>query len=564
MRGYTPSQRQSVHVDLSSMSKSAIRKMTPEQFQETASQILSLMQVDRKENQILYYQPASPRAEKVHFSRARTTGIFGGNGSSKSETAIVEMCVHATGVIPYSLRDIGIDWTKKLRGPVQCRVQLESFSTTFAQAILPKFKWFHWTGIDAPGGDRGHWGWIPRSCLIDGDWDKSWSEKYRTLRVLYKDPNNLDRVLGESTIQFCSHDQEPQKMASGDIHFYLMDEPPPHPHWTEAQVRTARVSGRILLAMTWPDDPSINVDWIFDEVWEPGQEGPNKSPNIELYQLISTENRTIDQAGLMETYRDWSDQKIAVRVQGQPIRFSNRIHPLFAESEQYYCWQCGDQRLRADDGKCSKCGTGRGTEYCHVREFEHNPGWPVVWVVDPHPRKPHMSIYVAVDPQDRLWQIADLECNGDPTDLRIACEELESTFRMQVVQRLIDPKMAGNPSGVVRERIWLDEFHDAGLYVDPADSADVGRERFNTLLTPDEDLGFSPVTIHPRCSNTILQLKRFMWDDWRESMDKSQKQRPKDKYDDYPACWRYLCNADPRFQFLTRGARVVRPRRGRR
>jgi hypothetical protein len=35
-----------------------------------------------------------------------------------------------------------------------------------------------------------------------------------------------------------------------------------------------RVDGRLmLLAMTWPDDPSIAVDWLYDEVYEPGKSG---------------------------------------------------------------------------------------------------------------------------------------------------------------------------------------------------------------------------------------------------------------------------------------------------
>lgn len=480
------------------------------------------------------------------------------SNSSKTETALVEMVVHATGVIPYSLRDIGIDWSKKLRGPIQCRIGLESITTTMHNVMLPKLQWFHWTGIDEPGGDRGHWGWIPRSCLIDGEWEKSWSEKYRTLRLLYKDPNHFDRVLGESSIQFTSHDQAPEKMASGDLHFILLDEPPPLAIWRESQVRTARVSGRVLLAMTWPDDPSINVDWIFDEIWEPGQVGPNRNPNIDLYRLISTENKTIDQTGLLETYRDWDDRTLSVRVQGMPIRFSNRIHPLFTDTDQYFCFQCGEARMQAASGACSKCSSTRGVVFNHVQEFIHDPNWPVIWVVDPHPRKPHMSAYIAVSPQDEFYQIAELECSGSPFDLRKECDEVQEMLGLSVRMRLIDPKMAQNPSGAVRERTWLDEFDEAGLYCDPADNSDVGRERFNDLLKPDELLGRSVIHVHPRCVNTITQMKRFMWDDWRNSSDKAQKQKAKEKYDDYPAIWRYFCNADPKHSFLARGAKVVR------
>ena len=39
--------------------------------------------------------------------------------------------------------------------------------------------------------------------------------------------------------------------------------------WRENEARVMRVDGRMMLAMTWPDDPSINVDWLYNEVYEP-------------------------------------------------------------------------------------------------------------------------------------------------------------------------------------------------------------------------------------------------------------------------------------------------------
>lgn len=537
-----------------------VMQMTSAELLEVASQWHRTHERHRKENALLYYQPASPDCLRVHFSRARTTFVGGGNGSAKTETCLVEMLIHMTGIVPLSLRDIGIEWDQKLRGPIQCRIGLESITTTMHNVVLPKLRWYHWTGIDEPGGPRGHWGWIPKSCLIDGDWEKSWSEKYRTLRVLYRDPGNPDVVVGESSLQITSHDQSPEKMASGDLHFYHLDEPPPYGVWTEAQVRTARVNGRVMLSMTWPDDPAINVDWIFDEIYEPGQPGPNRDPNIELFRLRSTENAMIDQQALMDAYHAWDDQKLAVRVEGQPIRFSNRVHPLFADTPDHFCFQCGVQRMVMEDGRCAKCSSRRVLEYSHVSEFEFQRGWPVVWVLDPHPRKPHMSIYVAMDPSDHCWQVAELECQGGPGDLKRDTEDLERELGLSVRLRLIDPRMAASPSGAVRGRTWLDEFAEVGLVCDPADPADVGRERFNELLRPHEDYGRPGVTIHPRCPNTILQLKRFMWSDWKIGQDKDQRQKVKERYDDYPACWRYFCNSAPRYEFLCRGGRVIRNR----
>lgn len=542
-----------------------VRKMSEAEVIAHSVRYFQTMEQHRQENALLYYKPASPGALKVHYSRSRTTFVGGGNGSSKTETCLVEMLIHATGVVPFALRDIGIDWSSKLRGPIQCRIGLESLVMTMHRVMLPKMRWRHWTGMDEPGGERGHWGWVPKSCLIDGDWDKSWSEKTRTLRVLYRDPNQFERVLGESTIQIASHDQSPEDMASGDLHMILLDEPPPYPIWTESQVRTARVNGRILLAMTWPDDPSINVDWIFDEIYEPGQPGPNKDPNIELHRLVATDNRTIDTTALLETYRGFDDRKMAVRVEGKPIRFSNRVHELFTDSTEYFCFSCGCPRMVQEDGRrCSKCGGTRTVGYCHVAPFEHDPQWPVVSVMDPHPRKDHMGIYVAVDPMDHYWQVAEFSVPGGPMEVREACDQLERSHRLRVVARLIDPKMAANPSGAQRGRTWWDEFADVDLICDPADASDTGRQRVDDWLRPDQDELRPRMTIHPRCPGTIHQMKRFMWDDWKIAHDRAQKQKTKEKYDDFPDCWRYFGNFAPRWQMLTRGGRVIRALGGRR
>jgi hypothetical protein len=83
------------------------------------------------------------------------------------------------------------------------------------------------------------------------------------------------------------------------------------------------------------------------------------------------------------------------------------------------------------------------------------------------------------------------------------------------------------------------------------------------MLAPDGDTLEPRVYIHPRCENTIQQLKRFSWDDHKRGLDKDQKQQTKKKFDDYPALYRYLCNADPSFRRLKDGWPVIHGRRRR-
>jgi hypothetical protein len=55
---------------------------------------------------------------------------------------------------------------------------------------------------------------------------------------------------------------------------------------------------------------------------------------------------------------------------------------------------------------------------------------------------------------------------------------------------------------------------------------------------------------------TIYQLKRYCWDDFKRTMDKGQKQRAKQKHDDYPTMLKYAINSNPSFRGLShQGAR---------
>jgi len=541
-------------VDLSRLSGRDLLKLPNSTFRFVAEEALKLAEQDRRENNLLYYRPAHEACWGVHESTARVIGVGGGNGSSKSETVLAHIIMLATGVIPQEER-IRAAMMPKFRGQVNCRVIVESLTTTLHNVILPKLQWWKWTGASEPGGDKGHWGWVPKTSLKGGSWEKSWSEKLRTLTVLCRDPENPDRVIGESTIQFMSHDQDPSDFASGDFHHVMLDEPSSHAIWTENQARTMRVAGCLYLAMTWPDDPSIPVDWIFDEVYEKGREGPNKSENVDWFELDTTQNPHLNQDAVAAQMREWSEETRMIRIKGQPIRFSNRIHPMFTDIAMVWCFNCGRNILPAG-GKCD-CGSSDIVEYNHVRDFDHARNWPCVFLLDPHPRKPHMFLWAVIDPADDVWVVKDGKLDDDPAELRKYIENIEESLGLNVQMRLIDPNMGRSPASARRDITWQDEFDAAGLICDLAEDSDVGRGRVNEYLKPDIHTLRPRLTVHRRCQDTIYQIKRYTWDEHRRRAEKDLKQKPREKYDDYPTLLKYLLNADPRFDFLHRGPPVL-------
>lgn len=542
-------------LDISSIDKGELNSLSNDQFRQTLERLLRLDAKDRQEIQLLRYEPPNERTRRIFKSRARLIGIGGGNGSGKTTTAMIKAMAMATGVLPASVRD---DLRPQFRGPVNVRIIVQSLTTVLEQVILPKLQWWKWTGVDLPGGEKGHWGWIPKMCLVDASWDRSWSKKNLVLTVLCRNPDNMDEVLGTSMIHFMSHEQAAADAASGDFHFIVMDEPPKLAMFRESQARTMRVNGQIILAMTWPDDPTIPVDWIFDEIYEPGQQGPGKNPDIDWFELWTEENTTLNQSSVAEQAKKWSEDTKNVRLYGRPIRFSNRVHPLFTDVPMTWSVSA-NQNVFPIDGLCPITGSSDLVEYCHVEEFDINERYPTIFVMDPHPRKPHMFLWAQIDPKDDIFVCAEGALDADPVVLREHVQDQERFFGFKnICQRLIDPNMGNSPSSSDRQKTWQSEMEAAGLRCDLADDTDVGRKLINEYLKVDSRTRRPRLIVHPRCHTTVYQIKRYVWDNYRRQEERDLKQIPRDKYDDYPTMLKYLLNSGPSFRLLNGTGDITR------
>ena len=520
-----------------------------------ANEMLAVQSFDRQVNQLRYYTPVSPTAIKVHTCTGKVIGVGGGNGASKTDTALVELAIRATGQIPLSLRDVYP--REKLRGPINCRVVVESITNTLETIILPKLQWEKWQGVDAPGGNRGHYGWIPKHCLKKGEWSESWTARTRCLEVLYHDPDTGE-YRGISRIQFMSYDQDSKDFASGDFHFVLHDEPPKESIWIENLVRAKRVDGTMMMSMTWPDDPTTPVDWIIDRVWEKCQPGKDKDPNYFWFDMFATDNMNLNQTALAELAKDLSAEEKARRIYGQHLRLSNRVHPNFTDTDKIWCFHCHDLTILDDGGACGKC---HGTDTCkfnHVDTVKCDPSYPVVCLLDPHPRKPHMLLFVQIDPNDDWGVIHELEVLGSPADVKQRVQDIESDYGWSSITRIMDPNMGRSPSGTDREVTWQDAFEREGLTFDLANDGAAGRQIINDLLKPDPFTHRPRITVDLRCMKTVYQLKRYAWSDHKLSSDKDQKQITKAKHDDFPTLMKYLANAQPSFRALKSVGQVWR------
>lgn len=514
-----------------------------------ADQLLNLQETDRKDFSLFYYEPTNAEVAKLHTMTCGTIGIFGGNGSGKTEHALVEGIIRCTGIIPESLK--ATYPRQKIRGPIHMRVVCESLTTVLEPIILPKLQHWAWSGDPQnPGGPRGHWGWVPKHCLIQGDWKKSYNTRLRMLSVLYRNPET-GAVEGVSKIQFMSYDQDSSDFASGDVHYCLHDEPPKHAIWKENRARCMRggKGSTMVLSMTWPDNPALPVDWIFDEVYDKGMPGKLKDPDIEVINIYSTMNKHLDQEEIAKRSLQMSKTERNSRIFGMPSRFSNRIHPDFTDQGKNWCFECGKMVLLNNDGTCIECNSFEVCEYNNVEPCTPNPFWPCVCLLDPHPRKPHMLTWIQTTPNEDYEVLRCLLVEGGAEAVRDEVKAIEDEFQFRHITRLMDPNMGASPSGAERDITWQDEFDKVGLRFDLADDSGVGRARMNDFIKPDRHFKRARFRMNNvGCDDGIFQMKRYVWADPKQQEGKDVSQVPLKIHDDFPTLFKYHFNYLPSTQ----------------
>lgn len=518
--------------------------MTDDELLDAARHMLNLQETDLKEFALHYYKPANPTIARIHTLTSGTIGIFGGNGSGKTEHALVEGIIRATGIVPESLKDIYP--REKLRGPIHMRVICESITAILEPIILPKLQYWSWSGLNPQGGGQGHWGWIPRHCLVSGDWKKSYNTRTRMLNVRYINPDT-GKFEGYSTIQFMSYDQDPENFASGDVHYCLHDEPPPFPIWRENRARVMRggSGSTMVVSMTWPDNPAAPVDWIFDEIFDKGMPGKLKVEGIEVINIYTTMNPHLDQTKVSESAALMTKTEKNTRIFGLPIRFSNRIHPDFTDQDKWWCYECGKMTLVNSDDTCAECGSHEVGSYNNVETITVNSHYPCICLLDPHPRKPHFLLWVQVTPNEDYEVVASLQVEGGAEAVRDEVREVEEQLQYKYIARIMDPNMGASPSGAKRDITWQMEFDGVGLHFDLGDDSSVGRARLNDFIKPDRDFRRTRLRIDPSCGDVIFQMMRYIWADYKNAENKDIAQEPLKKNDDFPTLLKYLMNYLP-------------------
>jgi len=508
--------------------------------------------------QLRYYVPVTPDAVAVHTSTAREVGVVGGNRSGKTDLALVEWAIQATGIVPHSLA--GLYPATKRRAPIRARLVVTSLVTAWDLNLKPKLQWWSWNGKLTPEGlqgdpDLGHWGWVPPDLLLDGDWGKSWSEKHRTLTLA-----------NGSALHVMSYEQDAQDFAQGAFHLILEDELGPEHVHRENKMRVVDYGGQVLTTGTPPDDRSaaVTAAWFHDGVYLPGL--AEASPEVFAVTLWTEQNRTLDQADVAWVAQGLTEEQREARLHGRFLHLAGLVLPGFTERRRTWCFRCLADVLGAGE-TCPTCGSRDLEAYRHVWDEEDLewPGpreWPTLFYMDPHQARPTACAWTKVDPHDGWWQVAELDVAGPAEEVKRQVEAYERAHDLHPVWRKGDPKIGvqGNQFAelVAGERFTIKRaFEEVGFaYEDANTNFTVGRERLLEAFRPNPLTRVPKLRIHTACRRTIHQVTHFTWNQGRRTWNADLKEQPSRKESDFPALLRYLAMDDPTFLFCHRFLRM--------
>lgn len=514
---------------------------------------------DQKRNQIVYYQPVNPDAIRLHLSMAREFGVQGGNKSSKTGTALAEAAIQMTGIVPNCLK--GLYPVQKIRPPIRVRLCVTSITNAWDINLKQKLQWFHWNGrLNAdrlPGDpDLGHWGWIPQEFLIDGDWDRSWSEKHRMLTLVH--PDTGERW---STLHVMSYEGTLQDFNQGAFHLILEDEIPPEEYHRANLIRAMELHGQVITGGTPSDDRSAAVTsaWFFDQMIRPGLEGSNRE-EVEAIVLWTENNRTLGTADVARIAKNLTAEQRKARLHGEPIHLEGLILKGFTEKPRTWCFACV-KPVYVENDTCSDCGGKQLARYCHVwNDADLNwPGpvrWPTLFYMDPHQARPTACLWAKVDPQDGWWVIHEAEIEGDAAEVKRVCEDFEREHHLGVFWRKGDPKITAQRNQFAQEfegRPFTirEAFEEVGFWFEEANTNfSVAVNRIEEALKVNPYTKVPRLRIHESCTRTIYHVTHHIWDPHGRRENQDVKEKPGKKNSDFVATLRYLAMDDPEFRSL--------------
>lgn len=330
-----------------------------------------------------------------------------------------------------------------------------------------------------------------------------------------------------SKIFFQFFDQEALKFEGVDgFDFIAADEPFPKNIYISL-IRGAREIGtqpRLLVVGTPLASP-----WLRTDIYEPWAKGELK--DVEVFRGSSYANKKNLREGYLEHFESrLSEKERAVRIEGEFFDLSGLALA--------HLWK-------------------RNVHI--VKPFDVPAEWPCIIVVDPHPRKNHIAILLAVNEADELFIVDEFASRSIPSTY---ARELNARWGHYRVVDLISDSLgsaeltggSGNLSFIaVLNQTWAEDEIEWSIrpttYQEKLDENWIQMIQ-EVLVVPDEPDNFGNknprLRVFSHCTGVIYDIENVGWlkfrniDETKPKLDLVQK--------DYLSCVKYALAAQPRYR----------------
>lgn len=346
---------------------------------------------------------------------------------------------------------------------------------------------------------------IPRNALryVGKSKDEAWALSY--------DPRfHILELQGDGMIDFMSYDQETSKSASVELDGIFADEEMPENMYTEAMSRLISRNGFFLLGVT----PLYDLSWAMKFM-------ETQDPQVQLFHFEIYDNPFISKKAIQEFEDSIPEHEKEARIHGRFLELQGLVY----------------KELRAD---------------IHLLADDHpKPGSPVIFALDPHPRKPSVMTWAYVTNKEDIVFFDELEMGGTAKEIVNAIKYKESTHKGRVHLRLIDPAAKAQGSNIAFESDTLKEFEKEGMGFTLADNSDAGYNIVHEYLGFDKTRPLSSLN-RPRAyftkntPKTWYGMTHLLWEEWNSKKQlRDKKERVKEYKKDFPDAVKYTLASRP-------------------
>lgn len=348
-------------------------------------------------------------AVDVHACEANIIGVSGGNQSSKTTTCTIEDLIKACRVIPDSLKGIYPESKLPTKKNNRIRIICEDYQNGILKHNLPNLM-----------------RWTPRSYLVDGRWERSWSAEKMQLTLVHPEERQIC-----ATIELMTNNAEVGTFQGPPIDRVRFDEEPREDIFDENLLRFVTSDHLdIAFGMT----PTNGLSWVYDRLWNKDTDQTGKN-SIRWFQLCSISNPKANLNTLREICKNIKRyDELKMRLLGEWISLSGLIYGTYFKRRIHVI---PPEKLGLGKGQYldCHCSAGRyGDLSVPIADIPHDVRCPFLSYVaflglDPHEVKATAAVVVAVDRDDQVF--VDRCYKGDKTlkDVKRDLNKILSMYR---------------------------------------------------------------------------------------------------------------------------------------